>query len=161
MHLKFSNITTAGFEEYFGPGPHYRWMNDAGAAERSMLNRIRELPVGENPEDVMRSLAQTQADAGWQNHEAAMEYLYDTLENHPEIEGLVGYSEGSAMAATLIIDEERRFEMTGRPKRIKCAVFFTGWPPYSCDDKLVLADETDLTISMPTLHVVGANGTRV
>lgn len=135
-------------------------MNDGGAGEESMLNRIRQLPVGKNPEDVMRALSSMNVDTRWENHEAVLEYLYDILEKHPEIEGLVGYSEGSAMAATLILDEDRRLEKTGRPRRIKCAVFFTGWPPLSWDEKVVLADETDLIISVPTLHVVGANGKR-
>lgn len=131
-------------------------MDDEGAGEESMLNRIRQLPVGEDAEDVMRSLASTHTT--WKNREAVMNYLYETLEKHPEIEGLVGYSEGSAMAATFILDELSRLEKEGRPRRIKCAIFFTGWPPVSKENKLILADESDIMLDVPTLHIVGANG---
>ncbi|OKL59944.1 hypothetical protein UA08_04930 [Talaromyces atroroseus] len=148
-------IPPAGFSEYFGPGPHYRWMDDEGAGEDSMLNRIRELPVGQDPEDVMRIL--TSSDKGWRNRNAVMQYLYDTLESHPDIEGIIGYSEGSAMAATLILDELSKLENEGRPRRIKCAVFFTGWPPLNGKNKPLLADESDTLVDIPTLHIVGAN----
>ncbi|EEA20044.1 hypothetical protein EYB25_007580 [Talaromyces marneffei] len=144
-----------GFTEYFGPGPHYRWMDDEGAGEESMINRIRRLPSGQNPEDVMRSLATS--DKAWRNRETVMQYLYDTLEEHPEVEGIVGYSEGSAMAATLILDEVHRLHKEGRPRRIKCAIFFTGWPPVSPDNELVLSDESEIILDVPTLHIVGAN----
>ena len=67
-----------GFTAYFGPGPHYRWMDDDGAGEEAMINRIRKLPSGRNPEDVMRSLAAS--DKTWRNQESVIQYLYDTLE---------------------------------------------------------------------------------
>ncbi|KAH8699210.1 putative DUF341 family oxidoreductase [Talaromyces proteolyticus] len=144
-----------GFKECFGPGPHYRWMDDGGSGQDSMLNRIRELPVGHNPEDVMRTLASKEV--MWKNRDSVMKYLNDMLDTHPEVEGLIGYSEGSAMGATYILDEQDRLERESRPRRIKCALFFTGWPPAAADNSLVLADESDITIDVPTLHVVGAN----
>lgn len=131
-------------------------MDDKGTAESSMLTRIRELPVGQTPEDVMRNLMNKQVH--WKNRTSVIKFLDDLLEKHPEIEGLVGYSEGSAMAASYIIEEQRRFEKTGRPRRIKCAVFFTGWPPFSDEPALILSDESDTVVDVPTLHIVGANG---
>jgi Serine hydrolase (FSH1) len=131
-------------------------MDDEGAGEDSMLNRIRDLPVGQEPEDVMRNLVST--DKVWKNRNAVIQYLYDILETHSDIEGIIGYSEGSAMAATLILDEVSRLEKEGRPRRIKCAVFFTGWPPLSGKNKVLLADESDTVVDIPTLHVIGANG---
>lgn len=131
-------------------------MDDEGAGQEGLINRIRELPSGKSPEDVMRTLASS--DKVWRNRETVMKYLYDTLEEHPEIEGVIGYSEGSAMAATWILDEVHRLQTEGRPRRIKCAVFFTGWPPGSVDNEVVLADESDIVIDVPTLHIVGANG---
>ena len=130
-------------------------MDDEGAGEESMINRIRQLPTGRNPEDVMRSLATS--GKTWKNRETVMQYLYDTLEAHSEVEGVIGYSEGSAMAATLILDEVCRLEKEGRPRR-KCAIFFTGWPPVSPDNELVLSDESEIMLDVPTLHIVGANG---
>ncbi|CAL5871696.1 uncharacterized protein PFLUO_LOCUS5949 [Penicillium psychrofluorescens] len=147
-----------GFGEYFGVGPHYRWINDGGVAEHSMLTRVRKIPEGQNSEDVMRALAgEDRADRSWNNKPDVMDYLYDQLEKNPDIEGIVGYSEGASVAASFIMDEEKRCQDTGRARRIKCALFFTGWPPISPDNKLILADEDERMIDIPTLHVVGAN----
>ncbi|KAJ5744005.1 hypothetical protein N7533_008875 [Penicillium manginii] len=126
----------AGFEEYFGVGPHYRWADDGGAAEDSMISRVRQIPVGQNPEDVMRDLVGDRQ-VPWLNYKGVMEYLYQTLEENPDIGGIIGYSEGASMAATFILDEQRRFEEEGRG--------------------VLLADEVEDMIDVPTLHVVGAN----
>jgi dienelactone hydrolase len=122
-----------------------------------MISRVRKAPHGSSPEGVMRTLGKDW-DGSWNNHHQVMDYLYDTLEKHPDIEGIIGYSEGATMAASLIMDEERKAQETGRFRRIKCAVFFTGWPPLSPEENVVLADESDYIVDVPTLHVVGANG---
>ena len=155
--FQFSRATT-GFEKYFGVGPHYRWADDQGAAEDSMISRVRQIPVGQNPDDVMRDLVGDR-DVVWSNHQQVMDYLYETMEKIPDIEGIIGYSEGAAIAATLILDEQRRFEETGRERRIKCAMFVTGRPPIDPAEGVILADESELMVDVPTLHVVGANGT--
>jgi hypothetical protein len=152
-----SSFYIIGFAEYFGVGPHYRWLEDGGVAEESMISRVRKAPHGSSPEDVMRALGKDW-EGHWNNHYQVMEYLYDTLEKHPDIEGIIGYSEGATMAASLIMDEDRKAQETGRPRRIKCAVFLTGWPPLSPEEDVVLADESDYILDVPTLHVVGANG---
>jgi hypothetical protein len=122
-----------------------------------MISRVRKAPQGSSPEDVMRTLGEDW-DGRWSNHQQVMDYLYDTLEKNPDIEGIIGYSEGATMAASLIIDEDRKSQETKRPRRIKCAVFFTGWPPLSPEEDVILADESDYILDVPTLHVVGANG---
>lgn len=98
-------------------------------------------------------------DVVWNNYDQVMEYLDTTIANDPDIHGIIGYSEGAAMASTYILDEERRFNESGRPRRIKSALFITGWPPMNPKDGILLADESDVMIDVPTLHVVGANGT--
>ncbi|KAJ5166626.1 Serine hydrolase FSH [Penicillium canariense] len=153
---EFMSHQLAGFEEYFGVGPHYRWADDAGVAEDSMISRVRKIPVGQNPEDVMRDLIGDR-DAEWKNRREVMNYLYETLEANPDIEGIIGYSEGASMAATLIIDEQIRLQESGRERRIKCAMFITGWPPIHPEKGIILADEVDDMIDVPSLHVVGAN----
>ena len=122
-----------------------------------MISRVRKSPHGSCPEDVMRALGNGW-DGRWVNHHQVMEYLYDTLERNPDIEGIIGYSEGATMAASLMLDEDRKAQETGRPRRIKCAIFITGWPPLSPEEDVVLADESDYTLDIPTLHVVGADG---
>jgi hypothetical protein len=122
-----------------------------------MISRVRKIPVGHNPEDVMRDLVGDR-DVVWNNHEEVMQYLYDTLEENPDIGGIIGYSEGAAIAATFILDEQRRQQETGRERRINCAMFVTGWPPIDPHKGVILADQDDDLIDVPTLHVVGANG---
>lgn len=151
------SLSSAGFEEYFGAGPHYRWSEDGGIAEESMISRVRKIPVGHNPEDVMRELVGDR-DVVWNNHKEVIQYLYDTLEEHSDIGGIIGYSEGASIAATFILDEQRRQIETGRERRIKCAMFVTGWPPIDPHKGVILADQDDDLVDVPTLHVVGANG---
>lgn len=122
-----------------------------------MISRVRKSPHGSSPEDIMRALGKDW-DGHWNNHHQVMDYLYDTLEKNPDIEGIVGYSEGATMASSLILDENRKAQETGRTRRIKCAVFFTGWPPLSPEEDVVLADESDYSLDIPTLHVLGADG---
>lgn len=124
-----------------------------------MIARIRQLPAGDSPEDVMRNLTGGREDGAWRNRQQVMDILYGELEKDPSIEGIIGYSEGSTVAASFILDEERRLEEEGRPRRIKCAMFFTGWPPISKEGKILLADDSDCFLNIPTLHVIGANGT--
>lgn len=97
-------------------------------------------------------------DVVWNNHKEVIQYLYDTLEEHSDIGGIIGYSEGASIAATFILDEQRRQIETGRERQIKCAMFVTGWPPIDPQKGLILADQDDDLIDVPTLHVVGANG---
>jgi len=84
----------------------------------------------------------------------AIDYLYRIMEDEGPFDGIIGYSEGATMAATLLLHEQRRYETTGIPPMFKCALFFAGWPPMNPDlDAIVLADESDLTITIPTCHV--------
>ena len=46
----------AGFSEYFGPGPHWRFLDDQGTAEKAMLQRIRQFPDAMTAEDTLRKL---------------------------------------------------------------------------------------------------------
>lgn len=84
----------------------------------------------------------------------AINYLYRIMKNDGPFDGIIGYSEGATIAATLLLHEQRRYETTGIPPMFKCALFFAGWPPMNPDlDAIVLADESDLTITIPTCHV--------
>lgn len=84
----------------------------------------------------------------------AMDYLYQIIEEEGPFDGIIGYSEGATVAATLILHEQMRYEIEGREPTIKCALFFGGWPPLNADlNRIVLADESDLTITIPTCHV--------
>lgn len=89
-----------------------------------------------------------------QSAHEALDYLYRIMEEEGPFDGIIGYSEGATVAATLILHEQRRFEMEGRIPMFKCALFFAGWPPMNPDmDAIVLADESDLMITIPTCHI--------
>ncbi|KAJ9487554.1 hypothetical protein VN97_g5757 [Penicillium thymicola] len=145
----------AGFEAFFGPGPHYRWIEKQGIDEETINSRVRGSRVGQNPEDALRALVDE--NMTWANHTEIMEYLDETLEKNPDIAGILGYSEGASTASTYILHEERMHRETGRPRRIKCGIFFTGLAPINPTQGFVLCDETEDMVDVPTLHVIGAN----
>lgn len=154
-----------GFEAYFGVGPFFRFIEPPRAATGGgdVLERIRNFPRGATAEYQMRILMRggigavptpNADDGGNQSAQDAIDYLYRIMEKDGPFDGIVGYSEGATVAATLILHEQRRFEVEGIPKMFKCALFFAGWPPMTPElDAIVLADESDLTINIPTCHI--------
>lgn len=130
-----------------------------------MLDRIRNFPEGANAEDQMRELMKVDVDIsmvevpaeGWganQSAHDAIDYLYNIMERDGPFDGIIGYSEGATVGATLLLHEQRRFETQGIPTMFKCGLFFAGWPPMNPDlNGIVLADESDLTITIPTCHI--------
>lgn len=93
-------------------------------------------------------------DSGNESAQEAMDYLYRIMEEDGPFDGIIGYSEGATVAATLLLHEQRRFETEGIEPMFKCALFFAGWPPMSPElDRIVLADESELTITIPTCHI--------
>ena len=71
------------------------------------------------------------------------------MEKEGDVEGIVGYSEGAMIAATMMFDQERRFQESGEPRSLKVGLFFSGWPAMDPDEKgALLADETDEMVSL-------------
>ncbi|KZZ91760.1 Serine hydrolase FSH [Moelleriella libera RCEF 2490] len=151
-----------GFDEYFGPGPLYRFIDiDGVSALDDMLSKLREFPEGLTAEDTMRRLVGQRAQFSATAVRSTLDRLIKTLDEDPSITGVLGYSEGATVAASLVLEEKRRFEEDGRPRRIQNAVFFAGWPPVGLDNNdevhCLLADECENLIDVPTCHVVGCN----
>lgn len=157
-------VPPAGFEDFFGVGPYFRFIEPpkADTGTEDLLDRIRKFPKGATAEDQMRELmrggfASVDVDDYYRENKSAayaLEYLYDIMEQQGPFDGIIGYSEGATIAATLLLHEQRRFEETGKPTMFKCALFFAGWPPLTPElDSLVLADESDLMITIPTVHI--------
>lgn len=152
-----------GFEEFFGVGPYYRFVkaNETGKGESDVLERIRNFPKGATAEDQMRELMRgglpsvpTPENVNNDSAADAMDYLYDIMEKDGPFDGIIGYSEGATVAATLLLHEQKRYETMGIPPMFKCALFFAGWPPMTPEfDSIVLADESDLMINIPTCHI--------
>ena len=63
---------------------------------------------------------------GNQSAQDALDYLYDIMERDGPFDGIIGYSEGATVAATLLLHEQRRFETHGIEPMFKCALFFAG-----------------------------------
>lgn len=184
VHGPVEAFPPEGFEDYFGPGPHYRLIKPATVKEggSDVLERIRNFPKGATPEDEMRMLLRGGASIGKpsgsisdtdsgidvdsesdtssvndcsdQSAQDALDYLYKIMEEDGPFDGIIGYSEGATVAATLLLHEQKRFEQEGIEPMFKCALFFAGWPPLTPElDSIVLADESDLMVTIPTCHI--------
>ncbi|CAG8983019.1 hypothetical protein HYALB_00010145 [Hymenoscyphus albidus] len=169
IHGPVDAFPPEGFEDYFGPGPHYRFIEPPKSAGSGsdVLDRIRNFPKGETAENQMRELMRGEGSiavvadpddrSGLESAQYAMEYLFDIMEKDGPFDGILGYSEGATIASTLLLIEQKKFEETGRPPMFKCALFFAGWPPLTPElDGIVLADESDLMITIPTCHIIGS-----
>ncbi|KAH7047329.1 serine hydrolase FSH [Macrophomina phaseolina] len=149
-----------GFEDYFGPGPLFRFVEfDGMEGFEDLVEKIRDFPEGISAEDTMRRLFGDQG-SGYNevNLRNCLNHLFDVIDADREIEGILGYSEGATTAASLVLEERRRAEEYGIARRIKAAIFLAGWPPLKIEDGKVrglLADECDDVIDIPTCHVVG------
>lgn len=147
----------AGFEDYFGTKPYYRFMKlDEQKAHNvvDVLERIRDFPEGLTAEDTLRQLLpEGLTDAG-DSVVNAIDFLYGIVDRDGPFDGIVGYSEGATIAATLLLNEQKRRDKEGRHPTFKCAIFFAGWPPMSPEaDEIVYSDTSDLIIDIPSCHV--------
>lgn len=172
-------VPPPGFEDYFGPAPHYRFIEpDAGSGgsgrSDDVLSRIRDFPECETAEDTMRELLRgsggddsasddSDSDGGstpapvataHRSTDAAIKYLLDVVKRHGPFDAIVGYSEGATVAATMLLYQQRRQKKWGTKPLFKYGIFFAGWPPL--DPKthdIVLSDESDEKIETRTLHI--------
>ncbi|KAI1459253.1 serine hydrolase-domain-containing protein [Annulohypoxylon moriforme] len=151
-----------GWENYFGSRPLYRFIDATEGDAFEAVRRVRHIPRGLSPEDTLRLFNKNDEPMGfkWQSFREALDRLFKTIDEDPEIDGLIGYSEGAMMAASICAEENRRWEERGIPRRIKFAIFFAGSPPLVSEgDGFVakLADEHGISINIPTFHVFGSN----
>jgi hypothetical protein len=145
-----------GYEEFFGGPPYYRFIvpSDADCETVDVLERIRDFPQLETPEMTMRELMTYGVAKTDDSARATLEYLYKVMEKEGPFDGVLGYSEGGTIAGTLLLHEQMREKNEGRIPVLKCALFFGGWPPMRPTlDGIVLADQSDLMIDVPTVHI--------
>lgn len=145
------------FLGFFGPPPHYSFLNADGQNGGVLMN-MRDFPKRDTPEEALRAAIDVSGDPTYSCIKDVMQRLIGILDDDDEFEGLIGYSEGASVAASLLMEEQRRAQL-GRKPRIKCAVLFSGWPPvHPTTGKLVVADDFDTEpITIPTCHVIGAS----
>ncbi|EPE03870.1 ef-hand calcium-binding domain protein [Ophiostoma piceae UAMH 11346] len=153
-------VPPPGFEDYFGNPPYRRFMepDEVGVTqEDDVLTRIRDFPDCETPEDTMRELMKEGVATSHRSTDNALKYLLNIMEQQGPFDGIVGYSEGATIASTLLVHEQRRFRTLGIAPMFKYAIFFAGWPPLDPDTHaMVLSDESDEMIEIPTCHIIGS-----
>ena len=146
-----------GFQDYFGPGPHWNFLKGGNGFKMAMQERIRDFPEADSPEDAMRQLLKGDTLKN-DSVPAAIKDIYNEIERNGDVGGIIGYSEGALVAATFLVDQERQFRQHGRPRQIKMCLMFTGWPAIDPSGKgLLLADEVEERIMVPSIHVIGSS----
>ncbi|KFH44103.1 hypothetical protein ACRE_050760 [Hapsidospora chrysogenum ATCC 11550] len=146
---------------WFGNPPHLRFFKyEAGVEPLSILNGLRDFEHDGSPEEAMREFLGNDSAPLRPDIQRMLDDLYRTVEEHGPFDGLLGYSEGATVAATLIVDDlKRRKERGLEGSSFRCAVFFHGWPPLATEGEstLLLSDDVGEIITVPTFHVVGAS----
>ncbi|KAK0714129.1 serine hydrolase-domain-containing protein [Lasiosphaeria miniovina] len=150
-----------GWEDYFGSLPLYRFLDTSRGDAFETLRRLRHVPHGMRPEDTMRAFQAARSGQDWHQRawREAMDSVFKTIDEDPEIDAIIGYSEGAMVGASLIVEEGLRCKRSGAPRRIKFAIFISGAPPLKIEsqDKIVaqLVDESGIVIDIPTFHIFG------
>ncbi|KAI9721417.1 MAG: hypothetical protein M1828_005167 [Chrysothrix sp. TS-e1954] len=146
-----------GSEDYFGPGPHRRFLEYDGQTEVELVQKLQDFPEEATAEDTLRKLLHHGEEAARVSVHNALDKLHRVMDEEGPFEGVLGYSEGATLASTLLLYDEKRRRSDGRERRLKCGLFFAGWPPIDLDgNSLALSDECGQVIDVPTCHVLGA-----
>lgn len=151
MHLPES------VQGFFGPPPNFSF---ARVDRPDLMNaNLRGFPKRETPEGSIKCAWERAGNPTFSSIASVMEDLIKILDTEDNIQGVIGYSEGAEIAATLILEEQRRQKESGRVPKIKCAIFLSGWPPVEpVTGGCILADDFEDcdAIDIPTCHVLGA-----
>lgn len=102
----------------------------------------------------MRELMSEGLSSSYKSFRVAIDYLVDIMEKDGPFDAIIGYSEGATIAATLLLHEQRRLKKKGIKPMFRYALFFGGWPPIDPETHwVVLSDETETMITIPTCHI--------
>lgn len=111
----------AGWEDYFGARPLYRFLDTRHGDNFANLRRLRHMPHSINAEDAIR-LFQGYGEGDDWHQQVWREALGDVskiIDENPDVDAVIGYSEGAMLGASLVVEEAMRAQQTGRPRRIK------------------------------------------
>ncbi|KAK5653668.1 hypothetical protein OQA88_8698 [Cercophora sp. LCS_1] len=153
----------AGWEDYFGSRPLYRFLDTTRGDTFETLRRLRHVPKGMNPEDTMRKFQSASTGGEWhqQAWRDALDRVFQSIDEDPEIDAILGYSEGAMVGASVVVEEMLRCQRSGAPRRLKFAIFISGAPPlkFEGQDRIVtqLGDESGVVIDIPTFHIFGCD----
>lgn len=79
-------VPPPGFEDYFGAGPLWRFIDYDGHQGFDVLERIRDFPEGPNAEETMRLMLGEQPAYAMTSVKEAIQRLLDMIDADPEIE---------------------------------------------------------------------------
>ncbi|KAK0736581.1 serine hydrolase FSH [Apiosordaria backusii] len=152
-----------GWEDYFGARPLYRFLDTRQGDTFETLRKLRHVPHSIPAEDTMRMFQKAGHGEDWHQRvwREALDAVFKTLDEDPEIDAIIGYSEGAMVGASLIVEEAERAKRSGCQRRIKFAMFISGAPPLKFEgkDRIVaqLFDEAGIVIDIPTFHIFGCD----
>jgi len=94
-----------------------------------ILNKLDEFPQGETAEDTIRQLIHSDYGSQYslEGVRGSIEYILDAVRADPEIEGILGFSEGAVAAASAILEEKRLWEEEGIPRQLKVSNIVCGY----------------------------------
>ena len=148
------------FNTFFGNPPHWRYIFVGGESSEEALEKHRNFVEQEDPEQSMRngerSRDESTVESTIQSMENAMIQVRKTIVESGPFQGVIGYSEGAAMAATLLVEELQKAKKTGLPSTLKCGIFMAGAPAFRPEiGGYCLWDDVGEVINVPTCHVIG------
>lgn len=111
----------SGWEDYFGTRPLYRFLDTRRGDTFESLRRLRHMPYSVNAEDAMRMFQDCGEGDDWHQQvwREALDDVQKTIDEHPDVDALIGYSEGAMVGASFLVDEAMKAQKTGRKPRIK------------------------------------------
>ncbi|KAL8868805.1 MAG: hypothetical protein Q9174_004740 [Haloplaca sp. 1 TL-2023] len=153
IHGRVECAPSIGIAEQYD-GPYLRFLDRDAPSMAQVATLARSLSkLTSSPEHFARELRKRGV-ASAESAEAC-DYLEEEIGRHPDgpFDGILGFSEGSSVAASLMLRRAAR----GKVPLFQFAIFFCAILPFRFDDKgPILADESPLRINVPTLHITGA-----
>ena len=110
-----------GWEDYFGARPLYRFLDTRHGDNFENLRRLRHMPYSINAEDAMRMFQNCGEGEDWHQKvwRDALNNVQKMVDENPQVDAIIGYSEGAMVGASLVVEEAMRAQQTGRQPRIK------------------------------------------
>jgi hypothetical protein len=115
----------AGWEHYFGSRPLYRFLDSSQTDAFEALRRVRQLPRGLSPEATLRLFEDKDFVVNEEfkaEFRGALARIRQVIEDDPEIDAILGYSEGAMLAASVLYDENDNWVKHKVPRRLKASL---------------------------------------
>lgn len=140
-----------GYEDFYGEPPHKCFQTEETFA--AIIPLILN-PTHSSLED---SVYHFKDYPGHGEIVEAIATLSHLLETEGPFDGILGFSEGSGLATTLLADHMTKSRAAGKDSMFKLGIFWGGVPPFMADGKRWYLPRTDGEIfDLRTIHVIGA-----